>query len=56
VGLTDQTYHTMTARNLQEMKQALANLQLMAQNVMVATYREIFIMFVMGACPFERRG
>ena len=37
VGLTDQTYETMTARNLSEMKRALARLQLMAQNVMVAT-------------------
>src|SRR5204863_4088728 len=37
VGLTDQTYQMMTARNLEEMKHALTNLQLMAQNVMVAT-------------------
>jgi acyl-homoserine lactone acylase PvdQ len=37
VGLIDQTYQTMTARNLEEMKRALANLQLMGQNVMVAT-------------------
>src|SRR2546427_9883535 len=37
VGRTDQTYESMTARNLEEMKRALAHLQLMSQNVMVGT-------------------
>ncbi len=37
VGLADQTYETMIAKNLNEMKNALAKLQLMEQNVMVAT-------------------
>lgn len=37
VRLAEQTYRMMTARNLAEMKQALAMLQLMEQNVMVAT-------------------
>ncbi len=36
VGLTDQCYQMMTARNLAEMKQALSHRQLMAQNIMVA--------------------
>ncbi len=37
VRLAEQTYRMMTARNLAEMKRALAMLQLMEQNVMVAT-------------------
>ncbi len=37
VGLADQTYKMITARNLAEMKQALAMLQLMEQNVMIGT-------------------
>ena len=37
VGLTDQCYEMMTARNLAEMKQALSHRQLMAQNIMVGT-------------------
>jgi acyl-homoserine lactone acylase PvdQ len=37
VGLVDQIYTMMKARNLAEMKRALGPLQLMAQNVMVAT-------------------
>jgi penicillin amidase len=37
VGLADQTYEMMKARNLAEMKQALSRLQLMAQNIMVGT-------------------
>ncbi|HYM01081.1 MAG TPA: penicillin acylase family protein, partial [Blastocatellia bacterium] len=37
VGLTDQGYEMMTARNLTEMKKALSHLQLMAQNIMVGT-------------------
>ncbi len=37
VGVGDQIYEMMKARNLDEMKKALSRLQLMAQNVMVAT-------------------
>ena len=37
VGLADEGYEMMKARNLAEMKQALSRLQLMAQNIMVGT-------------------
>jgi len=37
VGLADQVYEMITAKNLDEMKRALGMLQLMEQNVMVAT-------------------
>jgi acyl-homoserine-lactone acylase len=37
VGLADQTYKMVTARNLGEMKQALSMLQLMMQNLMIGT-------------------
>jgi acyl-homoserine-lactone acylase len=37
VGLADEGYEMMKARNLAEMKQALARFQLMAQNIMVGT-------------------
>ncbi|HWC76408.1 MAG TPA: penicillin acylase family protein, partial [Blastocatellia bacterium] len=37
VGLSDQSYQMMTARNLTEMKRALSSFQLMSQNIMVAT-------------------
>jgi acyl-homoserine-lactone acylase len=37
VGLADQTYRMATAKNLAEMKDALAMLQLMMQNVMIGT-------------------
>ena len=37
VGLMDQCFEMMTARNLAEMKTALSHLQLMSQNIMVAT-------------------
>ena len=37
VGLADQTYKMVTARNLAEMKKALSMLQLMMQNVMIGT-------------------
>ncbi len=35
VGLLDQIYEMMTARNVEEMKRALSRLQLMAQNVLI---------------------
>jgi acyl-homoserine-lactone acylase len=37
VGLIEQSYQMVTARNLEEMKKALGLLQLMEQNIMVAT-------------------
>jgi acyl-homoserine lactone acylase PvdQ len=37
IGLADQTYKMVTARNLGEMKQALGMLQLMMQNLMIGT-------------------
>ena len=37
VGLMDQTYKMVTAKNLDEMKQALAMQQLMMQNIMIGT-------------------
>jgi acyl-homoserine lactone acylase PvdQ len=56
VGLTDQTYETMTARNLQEMKQALGHLQLMAQNVMVATVQGDIFYVRLGRVPIRAPG
>ena len=56
VGLTDQTYDTMTARNLTEMKTALAKLQLMAQNVMVATVQGDIYYVRNGRVPIRAPG
>ena len=56
VGLTDQTYETMTARNLGEMKQALGHLQLMAQNVMVATVQGDIYYVRNGRVPIRAPG
>jgi len=56
VGLTDQTYQTMTARNLGEMKKALGNLQLMAQNVMVATVQGDIYYVRNGRVPIRAPG
>ncbi len=56
VGLTDQTYETMTARNLAEMKAALAHLQLMAQNVMVATVQGDIYYVRNGRVPIRAAG
>ncbi len=56
VGLMDQTYDTMTARNLAEMKQALAHLQLMSQNVMVATVQGDIYYVRNGRVPVRAPG
>ena len=56
VGLTDQTYDTMTARNLTEMKQALSHLQLMAQNVMIATVQGDIYYVRTGRVPIRAPG
>lgn len=56
VGLTDQTYDTLIARNLTEMKRALAHLQLMAQNVMVATVQGDIYYLRNGRVPIRAPG
>lgn len=56
VGLTDQTYETLTARNLAEMKRALAHLQLMGQNVMVATVQGDIYYVRNGRVPIRAPG
>jgi acyl-homoserine-lactone acylase len=56
VGLTDQTYAMNTARNLAEMKQALAKLQLMAQNVMVGTVQGDIYYLRNGRVPIRAQG
>ena len=56
VGLTDQTYATMAARNLTEMKRALSSLQLMAQNVMVATVQGDIYYVRNGRVPIRAPG
>jgi penicillin amidase len=56
VGLTDQCYEMMTARNLSEMKQALSHRQLMAQNIMVATIQGDMYYLRNGRVPIRARG
>ena len=56
VGLTDQTYAAMTARNLEEMKAALAHLQLMSQNVMVSTIQGDIYYVRNGRVPIRAPG
>jgi acyl-homoserine-lactone acylase len=56
VGLTDQCYQMMTARNLAEMKQALSHLQLMAQNIMVATVQGDIYYLRNGRAPVRPAG
>ncbi len=56
VGLTDQTYGTLTARNLTEMKDALAHLQLMSQNVMISTVQGQIYYVRNGRVPIRAPG
>jgi len=56
VGLTDQTYESMTARNLEDMKRALSHLQLMAQNIMVATIQGDIFYVRNGRVPIRAPG
>jgi len=56
VGLADQTYQMMTARNLVQMKQALGQLQLMAQNVMVGTVQGEIYYLRNGRVPIRPTG
>jgi acyl-homoserine-lactone acylase len=56
VGLMDQCYEMMTARNLAEMKEALSHLQLMAQNIMVATVQGDIYYLRNGRVPVRAQG
>jgi acyl-homoserine lactone acylase PvdQ len=54
--LVEQAYRMATARNLKEMKQALAMFQLMEQNVMVATVDGDLFYLRNGRVPVRPRG
>jgi penicillin amidase len=56
VGLTDQIYEMLTAKNLEEMKKALSHLQLMQQNVMVATIQGDIFYVRNGRVPIRAKG
>ncbi len=56
VGLMDQCFEMMTARNLTEMKQALSHLQLMSQNIMVATVQGDIYYLRNGRVPIRPAG
>jgi acyl-homoserine-lactone acylase len=56
VGMSDQIYEMMQSRNLEEMKSALAHLQLMAQNVMVATVQGDIYYVRNGRVPMRAPG
>ena len=56
VGLSDQAFLMMTARNLAEMKQALSHRQLMAQNIMVATVQGDIYYLRNGRVPIRAKG
>ena len=56
IGLTDQIYAMFTARNLSEMKRAISHLQLMYQNVMVATVQGDIFYVRNGRVPIRAKG
>lgn len=56
VGLTDQVYEMMKARNLSEMKRALSPLQLMSQNIMVGTVQGDIYYVRNGRVPIRAKG
>ncbi len=56
VGLMDQSFEMMSARSLAEMKQALSHLQLMAQNIMVATTQGDIFYLRNGRVPIRAKG
>lgn len=56
VGLTDQIYEMYRARNLEEMKKALAKLQLMQQNVMIGTVQGDIYYVRNGRVPVRAKG
>lgn len=55
VGLNDQIYLMMMARNLEEMKNALSRLQLMSQNVMVGTVQGDIYYLRNGRVPIRAK-
>ena len=56
VGLTDEIYEMMMARNLEEMKKALGKLQLMSQNIMVGTVQGDIYYQRTGRVPIRAKG
>ena len=56
VGLADQSYEMMMAKNLDEMKRALGHLQLMSQNVMVGTVQGDIYYLRNGRVPIRAKG
>ena len=56
VGMLDQMYEMFTARNLPEMKLALSRLQLMSQNIMVATVQGDIYYLRNGRVPIRAPG
>ncbi len=56
VGLTDQIYQMMMARNLDQMKKALGQLQLMSQNIMVGTVQGDIYYVRNGRVPVRAKG
>ncbi|MCI0664279.1 MAG: penicillin acylase family protein, partial [Acidobacteria bacterium] len=56
VGLSDQIHQMNLARNLDEMKRALSNLQLMAQNIMVGTVQGDIYYVRNGRVPIRAKG
>lgn len=56
IGLTDQIYEMMMARNLEEMKRALSRLQLMSQNIMIGTVQGDIYYQRTGRVPVRAKG
>jgi len=56
IGLTDQVYEMMMAKNLDEMKRALGHLQLMSQNIMVGTVQGDIYYLRNGRVPIRAKG
>ncbi len=56
VGLTDQIFQMYSARNLEDMKKALSNLQLMSQNIMVGTTQGDIYYVRTGRVPVRGKG
>ena len=56
VGLSDQTYKMCVAKNLEEMKQALAMQQLMMQNIMIGTVDGDIYYVRVGRVPIRPSG
>jgi acyl-homoserine-lactone acylase len=56
VGLMDQSFAMMSARNLTEMKAALSHRQLMAQNIMVGTVQGDIYYLRNGRVPIRAKG